>query len=518
MTVQLVWFKRDLRLADHAALAEAARHGPVLPLVIVEPDYWRLPDTSARQWQFWRGCIAGLADAIAAHGGQLLIRTGAVTDVLEDLRAALGTFDLWSHEETGNGWTFARDLEVKAWTGVYGIPWRERAQFGVQRGRAQNRDRWAARWDRMMRQPVLPVPEVAWVQATASDPLPTGEQLGLAPDGLVDLQPPGRAAGLALLESFLDARGEHYTRAMSSPISAEQACSRLSPYLAYGALSLRETWQAAERRAAQVLVERPPGHSVWARSLRSFTARLHWHCHFIQKLESEPAIEWEPFARIYLGMRPSPGNAADLAAWSEGRTGYPFIDAAMRYLNAHGWINFRMRAMLMSFASYDLWLPWQEAGEVLARKFVDYEPGIHWPQCQMQSGETGINTVRIYSPIKQGHDQDPSGDFIRAWVPELAGLAGALVHEPWRLDSETRAALCPAYPPPMVDHKAASKHAKEQIFARRATAEARAEAHGVYVKHGSRANPIARRGAKARALVKRKAKPAPNSPQLSLDF
>ena len=520
MTIQLVWFKRDLRLADHAVLAEAATHGPVLPLVIVEPDYWRLPDTSARQWQFWRGCIADLGAQIAGQGGRLIIRTGAVCDVFEALRSEVGTFDLWSHEETGNAWTFARDLEVKSWAGVYAIPWHEQRQFGVQRGRDQDRNRWARRWDAMMHQPVLAVPHTMWAEAVPSDPLPTCADLGLADDGLIHLQPPGRAAGLAMLGSFLHERGEHYTREMSSPVSAEQACSRLSPYLAYGAISMREAHQAAEQRATELAMERPPGHSVWARSIRSFAARLHWHCHFIQKLESEPEIEWEPFARIYIGMRPRPANADDMAAWSEGHTGYPFIDAAMRYLNAHGWINFRMRAMLMSFASYDLWLPWQEAGQVLARKFVDYEPGIHWSQCQMQSGETGINTVRIYSPLKQGHDQDPSGDFIRAWVPELAQVAGALVHEPWRLDGETRAALCPAYPPPRVDHKAASKYAKDEIFARRATAEARAEARGVYVKHGSRAGPVARRGAKARAVVKAKAKPkpAPDAPQLTLDF
>ena len=115
MTVQLVWFKRDLRLYDHAALAEAAKRGPVLPLIIVEPDYWKLPDTSSRQWQFWRGCIEDLGVQVAGAGGQLLIRQGAVADVFEALREALGTFDLWSHEETGNAWTFARDREVKAW-------------------------------------------------------------------------------------------------------------------------------------------------------------------------------------------------------------------------------------------------------------------------------------------------------------------------------------------------------------------------------------------------------------------
>jgi deoxyribodipyrimidine photo-lyase len=184
----------------------------------------------------------------------------------------------------------------------------------------------------------------------------------------------------------------------------------------------------------------------------------------MQKLESEPEIEWEPFAKIYIGMRPRPGNPEYLKAWSEGRTGYPFIDAAMRYLNAHGWINFRMRAMLMSFATYDLWLPWQEAGLDLARKFVDFEPGIHWSQCQMQAGETGINTIRVYSPIKQSHDQDPSGDFIRAWVPELAGVAGSMVHEPWQMQV-LRLTLCPDYPLPLVDHKTASKQAKDEILA-----------------------------------------------------
>jgi deoxyribodipyrimidine photo-lyase len=501
VTVQLLWFKRDLRLFDHAALVEAAQRGPVLPLVIVEPEYWALPDTSARQWQFWRGCIADLGAAIAATSGQLVIRQGAVTEVLETLRQSLGTFDLWSHEETGNGWTFERDRDVKAWASVYGIPWHERRQFGVQRGREQNRDLWAKRWDRMMQAPLAEVPAIGWAaplpaDPLAADPLPDCKGLGLAADGLVHLQTPGRAAGLALLASFLHERGEHYTREMSSPVTAETACSRLSPYLAYGVVSMREAYQAALARAAELAATKPPGHSVWARSVQSFIARLHWHCHFIQKLESEPEIEWAPFAKIYAGMRPQPGNTAHLQAWSEGRTGYPFIDAAMRYLNAHGWINFRMRAMLMSFATYDLWLSWQEAGMVLARKFVDFEPGIHWPQCQMQSGETGINTVRIYSPVKQGHDQDPNGDFIRTWVPELAGVAGTFVHEPWRLDPETRAALCPAYPAPLVDHAAASRHAKEQIFSRRKTAEARAEAQGVFVRHGSRAGPRARRGAR----------------------
>ena len=150
MTVQVVWFKRDLRLFDHAALTEAAKRGPVLPLFVVEPEYWTLPDTSARQWLFWRGCIDSLSVEIADAGGALLIRQGSVAEVLDDLLKQIGHFDLWSHEETGNAWSYARDRQVKAWCRTKGVSWSEQRQFGVFRGRNQNRDQWAKRWDRMM--------------------------------------------------------------------------------------------------------------------------------------------------------------------------------------------------------------------------------------------------------------------------------------------------------------------------------------------------------------------------------
>jgi deoxyribodipyrimidine photo-lyase len=133
-----------------------------------------------------------------------------------------------------------------------------------------------------------------------------------------------------------------------------------------------------------------------------------------------------------------------------------------------------------------LWLPWQEAGLHLARQFIDYEPGIHWPQCQMQAGETGINTLRIYSPVKQGYDQDPSGDFVRRWVPELAAVPGPAVHEPWRLAADERRRLCADYSARIVDHEAAVRAAKTTLYALRRRTDARAEADAVQRKHGSR--------------------------------
>jgi deoxyribodipyrimidine photo-lyase len=496
--LQVVWFKRDLRLHDHAALSEAALRGPILPLVIVEPEYWRQPDVSSRQWRFWRGCIADLGAQIAERGGELVIRVAEVVPTLSVILEAHGPFTLWAHEETGNSWTFERDLAVKAWCRANGVDFREQRQFSVIRGPKVNRDIWARQWDRMMASPILPVPPLLMWERSECDALPDAATLGLADDGLMALPDAGRDAALDTLETFLFQRGEQYTREMSSPITAEHACSRLSWHLAYGSLSMRETAQAAQSRYAEL----PPSERAWAQAMRSFIARLHWHCHFIQKLESEPEAEWEPFAKIYKGLRPRPADPDRLAAWEQGRTGYPFVDAAMRYLNATGWINFRMRAMLMSFASYDLWLPWQESGLVLARKFIDYEPGIHWPQSQMQSGETGINTVRIYSPVKQGYDQDPKGLFIRQWVPELAAVPDAYLHEPWKLAADDRATLCPDYPKRIVDHAAAAKAAKDKIYALRRKPEARAEAKAVVQKHGSRKRTAdwKRKGAQAEQM------------------
>jgi deoxyribodipyrimidine photo-lyase len=233
------------------------------------------------------------------------------------------------------------------------------------------------------------------------------------------------------MQSFHQERGELYRSAMSSPLEGESACSRLSPYLAFGAISLREVAQATQRQQAELKRLEGDKPKNWRASMASFTKRLHWRSHFMQKLESEPRLEFQNLHPAYDGLRTSAtSDAALLEAWQKGETGLPFVDACMRYLTATGWLNFRMRAMLMSVASYHLWLHWREPGLHLARLFTDYEPGIHWPQTQMQSGTTGINTVRIYNPIKQGYDQDPKGEFVRRWVPELASLNEAEIHEP----------------------------------------------------------------------------------------
>ncbi len=299
---------------------------------------------------------------------------------------------------------------------------------------------------------------------------------------------------------------------MSSPVEGWEACSRLSPHLAHGTVSLRRVLRETARHYTNVLELRrrgrldgraPERDSRWPDSLESFEKRLRWHCHFIQKLESEPEIEFRNMSRAFDGMRTEEPEAwtarerAHFTAFAAGQTGFPMVDASMRCLADTGWINFRMRAMLVSFASYDLWLHWRPTAQLLARRFLDFEPGIHFSQCQMQAGTTGINSVRIYSPAKQAIDQDPRGVFIRRWVPELADVPAAHLAEPERMSlAEQGRAGCRIgkdYPAPIVDHTRAVRAAKARIAERRRGAGARAEAERVYEKHGSR-KPPERRG------------------------
>jgi deoxyribodipyrimidine photo-lyase len=509
--LNVVWFKRDLRVADHRPLALAAQagSGPVLPLYIVEPELWAQPDTSARQWQFAAESLAELQAALASFGQSLCVMVGEAVATLRRLHESHGIAALWSHEETGNGWTYARDLAVKAWALAAGVPWHEARQFGVIR-RLKSRNGWARAWERDMAEPITLPP--AMLPAVAGDwptHIPTSIELGLAPDPCPYRQRGGRIAAMATLDSFLHQRGRDYRYRMSSPVTAFDASSRLSPHLTWGTVSMREVAQASRARMQELKVGDEPHAQSWQASMISFAGRQHWHCHFMQKLEDEPRIEFENLHRAYDGLRPDLADAQRLAAWSEGNTGFPFVDACMRALNQHGWINFRMRAMLMSFASYHLWLPWRKSGLHLARKFVDYEAGIHWPQVQMQSGTTGINTIRIYNPVKQGYDHDPAGWFVRAHVPELESVPDAFIHEPWRWEG----AVSLPYPPPIVDNAAAAKAARDALHGIRKRAEHKTAARKIVDRHGSRKAGMPMTGAKRGT----KRKSAPGT-QLALDL
>jgi deoxyribodipyrimidine photo-lyase len=507
----LLWFKRDLRVHDNPALAEAAaRGGAVLPLFIVEPEAWAQPDASARQYRFMAECLAGLREDLARLGAPLIVRVGPAREVLAGLCAETGIREIVSHEETGNLWSYARDRAVAEWARGAGVLWVEVPQMGVVR-RLSTRNGWAARREKVMRgAPVVP-PEGLRGVALEPGAVPEARDLGLAFDACPGRQRGGRAEALSLLGSFLTERGQEYRRAMSSPLDGETACSRLSPHLAWGSISGREAARAAAARKGEAKGTR----EGWMGAMRSFEARLAWRDHFMQKLEDAPRIETTCLHRAYEGLRPAEPDAVRLSAWERGETGIPFVDACMRYLDHGGWLNFRMRAMLVAVASYHLWLDWRTTGPHLARMFTDYEPGIHWPQVQMQSGTTGMNTVRIYNPVKQGQDQDAGGVFTRRWVPELAEVPDAYLQRPWDWEGAGRL-LGRRYPAPVVDVASAARAAREKVWAVRRGAAFRDEAASIVEKHASR-----RDGGAGRHFVDDRARKAGrkgDGRQMSLDL
>jgi deoxyribodipyrimidine photo-lyase len=305
----------------------------------------------------------------------------------------------------------------------------------------------------------------------------------------------GEGLAQQMLGSFLGERGLTYSFGMSSPVTGFHVCSRLSPYLAWGNISMRTVYQATRARVTDLREQQSFGLPVergWFLSLSAFEARLRWHCHFIQKLETEPGLEFENVMRAFDGMRESQFNDDYFHAWCLGLTGYPMVDACMRALHRGGWINFRMRAMLISFASYQLWLHWRKPAMFLARHFLDFEPGIHFSQVQMQAGTTGINAIRIYSPIKQVLDQDPEGLFIKEYVPELATVPLEYLAEPHKmpfsLQQNVGCIIGTHYPEPIVDHTSAFKLARERYGAFKKSVESmvKAEKPNILKRHASR--------------------------------
>lgn len=503
MTTQLVWYKRDLRISDHAPLALAAKAGPCVCLYVYEPEIIEAEDFEAAHLQFINESLNELRENLRQLGGELLLRSGSMPEVLDQLHKEIGFSKIWAHEETFNNVSYQRDRRVRAWAKSNRVPLKEIPQYGVIR-RLKNRDGWAKQWAKRMKQPLVAAPEqlespVEFNRLQAGDIL-TSDQFQVRSFDRVTVQSGGETLANHCLDSFLDLRGVNYRADMSSPVTGESGCSRLSPFIALGNISMRTIHQRTEARVNELKAQRKSGIEIeptWLKSLSSFKSRLSWHCHFMQKLEDEPGIEFHNFNRAYDGLREDQFNDEYFAAWCEGRTGYPMVDACMRALHQTGWINFRMRAMLVSFSSYHLWLHWRQPALYLARLFLDYEPGIHYSQIQMQSGVTGINTVRIYSPIKQVVDQDPQGIFIRRYLPELLHVPDKHLAEPHKMTSMEQTLfecrIGDDYPAPIVDHKTQYKIARDRMHSLKKLPAVREASAQVFQKHGSRKTPSRRR-------------------------
>ena len=498
MAVNVVWFKRDLRLSDNAAINDAVnRDLPIICLFNLDSQRIGRMDVSGIHIEWELDCLRSLAKDINGLGGVIKFNYGDIIDILEKLHSDYKINSIICNEETGLQWSWERDKLVAKWCETNRIDFIEHPSNGVIR-KLKTRDDWKKHRDKRISSPLIPRPErLLALESCQSDAIPTMEELGLTTRQLIDRPIPGEAAAINTLKSFLEERGRGYRKGMSSPITGEIMCSRISPYLSAGCLTIKQVFHHTVARQRQVKVDpRSPKYRGFTSSLTSFQSRLAWHCHFMQRLEAEATMDETAINPELDELLNRKLDQRKFIAWRDGKTGWPFFDACMRYLTATGWINFRMRAMLQSVASYTLWLPWQATGSHLANLFMDYEPGIHWSQVQMQSGVTGINSVRAYSVGKQSTDHDPDGDFIRQWVPELARVPTEHIHEPWLMSKTEQAQYnCRIgidYPAPIVDEKAARKEGISKSYKAKGDAGVRRRAKIVFDIHGSRSRQSGR--------------------------
>lgn len=457
--VNIVWLKRDLRSQDHKPLYAAEQIDlPYLIIYLFEPSIMQHQDTSLRHLQFVYNSLQSLNKTFETYNASVKIFYGEAIDIFTYLQKRFKLNHIFSYQESGTSITWERDKKVKAFCATNGIAWKQYQRDGIIRG-IKNRIDWNKRWGKVMHEPIIQntysTEKMAKMEHSYDLPIALEQSLKDYPSLY---QPAGEENAWRYLRSFAEGRGANYQKHISKPLLSRKSCSRISPYLAWGNLSVKQAFQ---------FIGTHPNGRKNNHAFSAMLTRLHWHCHFIQKFEVECRYETHCINSGY-ELLEHETNETFIAAWKTGQTGYPLLDACMRAVKETGWINFRMRAMLVSFFCFNLDQDWRDGVYHLAQQFLDYEPGIHYPQFQMQAGTTGINTVRLYNPTKNAQEHDEDGLFIKKWIPELANVPISHIHEPW-LMTLMEQQFCGViigkdYPFPIVDLQKSANVARTKIW------------------------------------------------------
>ena len=461
-TINVVWIKRDIRSQDHVPLARAEQYNePYMLLFLFEPSITNRPDVSVRHLQFQYLSLLKLCSKLEVFGKKLYMCMGEAIEVFEMIQRQFSIKTLLSYQESGTKITYLRDKKVASYCQKYDITWHQFERDGVVRG-LKNRNGWDTKWHKTMSGGLL-INKYAF-----SPPLFLRNEYPLDQDFLSTLsqypknfQPPGEENAYAYLNDFSKIRGRGYKKLISKPIESRFSCTRISPYLSWGNISLKQSIK---------ILKDFRDESDFKSDVNGALTRLKWRSHFVQKFETDCSYETVCLNRGYELVDYSQ-NGEHLKAWQEAKTGFPLVDACMICLKKTGWLNFRMRAMLVSFLCHHLFLDWRMGVYHLARLFTDYEPGIHYSQFQMQAGTTGINTIRIYNPVKQSKEHDPAGTFIKTWLPQLDKVPCEQIHEPHRLTPLEQkfygVPIGSVYPMPIVDINISGKEARYKLWGHR---------------------------------------------------
>jgi len=520
------WVKRDFRVFDNEALCEASKHSHLLVLYVLEPSVLKAADTSWFHIRAQLEAASGLQQSLQKRGGELYFVIDEVLPVFQMLLASLGSFRLLAHQETGNNLTYARDRSVARWCADNMIAFDEYHQNGVVRGMHKREMRSGIQAQRLLQTPVTPAPsmlppvpkaieslsglrvdvDVLFGNDFEFNHLQTVPEIADCYDNLTvnikpdftNIQRVTEKSAHRDLHSFLHERGKGYSGGISSPNLALRHGSRLSAHLAWGTISLRTVFAEKTKRLEELKGTTDQSNIQWRKSLNAFRSRLFWHDHFVQRFESATFMEYEALNPAYRDIQ-YPGSEEMLVAWANGRTGIPLVDACMRCLRATGFINFRMRAMLVSVGCYGLGLHWRDLHYPLSRVFLDYEPGIHLSQVQMQAGVVGINTIRVYNPHKQLIEQDSNCTFVKRWIPELESFSAESI-------ANYQTQPLGDYPAPPANYSDTAKLMKDRIFAVRQSEEGRKASADILERYGSRMPARNRAGWRKQGSQKRPAK------------